>query len=181
MGKIKLFKEFINEREQGHQYDDVSGELLKPKRGKWLKINPKKYPELAGEFFDLISIAYSSLAVPHSPTTEEQEKAKSLTLVKCGKSNPNQFDLYYLTSVLVSSGWNKNDDVFDIRESWAARKTPEDKQFNYMHDETDIIGHITDNMVVDFEGNRLDSKADWIEAGSPKDFNIITNSIRSVI
>tara|TARA_R110002096_G_scaffold42455_13_gene114548 strand:- start:591 stop:1256 length:666 start_codon:yes stop_codon:yes gene_type:complete len=59
--RVKLFEDFINEREEGHQYDDISGELLKPKRGKWLKINPKKYPELSNEFFDLINIAYSSI------------------------------------------------------------------------------------------------------------------------
>ena len=121
------------------------------------------------------SIAYSSLAVPHSPTTEEQEKAKSLTLVKGGKSNPNQFDLYYLTSVLVSSGWNKNDDVFDIRESWAARKTPEDKQFNFMHDESDIIGHITDNMVVDMSGAEISDETKFEDL--PENFDIITSAV----
>jgi len=33
--------------------------------------------------------------------------------------------------------------VFDRAEVWAARTTPEDKPFNYGHDEKDIIGHIT--------------------------------------
>ena len=56
IGKIKLYEEFISERAAGE-----SGKLLKPKQGKWMKINPNKHPELAGEFFDLISIAYSSL------------------------------------------------------------------------------------------------------------------------
>ena len=31
--KVKLYEEFIDEREDGHQYDDVSGDLLNPKRG----------------------------------------------------------------------------------------------------------------------------------------------------
>jgi len=61
MKKIKLYEEFANERADGHQYDDVSGKLLKPKKGKWMKIKPRKHPELAGEFFDLINIAYSTL------------------------------------------------------------------------------------------------------------------------
>ena len=58
-------------------------------------------------------------------------------------ANPDQIDLFYIKSVLVSTGWNKNDDVFDAAETWAARNTPEDKQFNFMHNENDIIGHIT--------------------------------------
>lgn len=53
-----------------------------------------------------------------------------------------QEDLYYLNSILVSAGWNKNDDVFDVADLWAARDTPVDKPFNYMHEETDIIGHM---------------------------------------
>lgn len=51
---------------------------------------------------------------------------------------------------------------------WEARSTPEDKQFNYMHNEKDIIGHITGNYVTDFSGNKLDDKLSWEEAGSPK-------------
>jgi len=51
MRHIKLYEEFINEK--------TSGELIKPKRGKITKFNHKKYPELAGEFFELISTAYS--------------------------------------------------------------------------------------------------------------------------
>ena len=52
MKKIKLYEEYV---------DESSGELLKPKKGKWMKIKPRKHPELAGEFFDLINIAYSTL------------------------------------------------------------------------------------------------------------------------
>ena len=130
---------------------------------------------LAHELESNSSIAYSSLASPHSPTAEEQERAKSLTLAEGRKSNPDQFDLYYLNSVLVSSGWNKNDDVFDISETWAARKTPEDKQFNFMHNENDIIGHITDNMVVDMTGAEISDDTDF--ENLPEDFNIITSAV----
>ena len=38
--------------------------------------------------------------------------------------NQNQLDLYYMQSVLVTTGWNKNDDVFDAQEMWAARSKP---------------------------------------------------------
>jgi len=60
ISKIKLYEEFVEER---HSLDegDISGELLNPKKGKWMEIDPSKYPELSDEFFELISIAYSSI------------------------------------------------------------------------------------------------------------------------
>jgi len=119
------------------------------------------------------AITCASVAYSHVPSEEQVEKAELLTAKSQGKSNLSQVDLYYLNSVLVSTGWNKNDDVFDVKETWSARKTPEDKQFNFMHDETDIIGHITANVVTDFEGNVIGDKEDNI----PESFNIITSAV----
>ena len=87
--------------------------------------------------------------------------------------NRDQFDLYYIKSILVSTGWNKNDDVFSPSELWEARNTPEDKPFNFMHDEKDIIGHITANEVVDFDGNPLDRESEDV----PDRFNILTAAV----
>ena len=86
-------------------------------------------------------------------------------------SNPDQIDLYYIKSVLVSTGWNKNDDVFAPAETWAARNTPEDKQFNFMHNENDIIGHITGSYVVDKEGNKVEAEE------APAQFDIIAEAV----
>jgi hypothetical protein len=86
-------------------------------------------------------------------------------------ANPDQIDLFYIKSVLVSTGWNKNDDVFDPEETWAARKTPEDKQFNFMHNENDIIGHITGSYVVDQDGNKVEAEE------APKQFDIIAEAV----
>src|SRR4051812_47692232 len=63
--------------------------------------------------------------------------------------NLDKVDLFPLYSVLVSTGWNKNLDVFAKEEVWAARNSPEDKPFNLNHKGLDIIGHITSNHVVD--------------------------------
>ena len=115
------------------------------------------------------SIAYCAPAVHTdvipslSPTIEEKIKASS--------ANPEQIDLHYITSVLVSTGWNKNDDVFRSEATWAARNTPEDKQFNFMHNENDIIGHITGSYVVDRNGNKIDSDT------QPDEFDIITEAV----
>lgn len=93
----------------------------------------------------------------------------------CANANPNQIDLYYLETILVSTGWNKNDDVFLPDETWAARHTPEDKQFNYMHDDEFIIGHITGSYVEDFDGNLI---PEGTPAGDiPTDFNIVTPAV----
>ena len=102
------------------------------------------------------------------PSKEEIQK----TLAGYGHSNPDQVDLYYLNAVLVSTGWNKNDDVFAAEEAWAARDTPVDKQFNYMHDESDIIGHITGSTVVDTNGTKIEA-----EELPPEKFDIITSAV----
>lgn len=85
--------------------------------------------------------------------------------------NKDQIDLYYLESVLVSTGWNKNDDVFMTEATWEARNTPEDKQFNFMHDENDIIGHITGSYVLSKDGKRVETD------DMPEDFDIITQAV----
>jgi hypothetical protein len=96
------------------------------------------------------SIAMYSEVESYTPT------AKDIQVCKAIAENKNQIDLYYMKSILASVGWNKNDDVFDSAETWRAKSTPEDKQFNYMHDEKDIIGHITSAYVADENGNRID-------------------------
>lgn len=96
------------------------------------------------------SIAMYSEVESYIPTQKDLQVSKAIA------ENKNQVDLYYMKSILASVGWNKNDDVFDAAETWKARTTPEDKQFNYMHDEKDIIGHITSASVVDDIGNRVD-------------------------
>lgn len=87
-------------------------------------------------------------------------------------TNLNQADLYYMDTILVSTGWNKNTDVFSKEEVWAARKTPEDKKFNYEHKENDIIGHITGSFVVDDEWNVVKDGDEL-----PDKLHIVTNAV----
>lgn len=137
--------------------------------------------EIQDGLADLItnnSIASFSVAKKAEPNTPIPE-LKSITdseLERLGiakAENKNQLDLYYMQSVLVTTGWNKNDDVFDPQETWAARSSAEDKPFNFMHDEKDIIGHITSNRVVDLEGNLLSGA----EESAPDQFEIVTSSV----
>ena len=118
------------------------------------------------------TVAYCSAAVL-SNKTESDAIQLLLDKVKAS-SNPNQIDLYYLKSILVSTGWNKNDDVFDPQQTWAARSTPEDKQFNLMHNENDIIGHITGSYVVDQDGNKIGATEN---DDAPSQFDIVTEAV----
>ena len=123
------------------------------------------------------SIACCAIAEKSDPIDIPKiDEATQIELEKLGiakAENKDQIDLYYLKSILVSTGWNKNDDVFDPKELFAARSTPEDKPFNYMHNEKDIIGHITGNVVVDFDGKEIDPEAEAL----PSNFNILTTSV----
>lgn len=60
MKNIPTFDEFLIESSITLN-EKTSGEIFKPKRGKSYKFNSTKYPELAGEFFDLISTAYQAI------------------------------------------------------------------------------------------------------------------------
>lgn len=121
------------------------------------------------------TIAYCAMAEKYTPNeTHKNITAQNLNSAKAlNVGNENQIDLYYLKSILVSTGWNKNDDVFDPSELWKARNTPEDKPFNFMHNEKDIIGHITGNITVDFDGNEIDANT----TETPSQFNILTTSV----
>lgn len=117
------------------------------------------------------SLAFASAVKPM--TLDDAQKEQFCQMLKSDAiANPNQFDLFYLESVLASVGWNKNDDVFDPVEIWKARYTPIDKQFNYMHDETDIIGHLTSSKIVDQNGNIITS-----EDNLPEHFDIVVGSV----
>lgn len=125
----------------------------------------------------LEEIIRSNASVAICATTEKYEpsEVEMNAIKKAVAENQNQRDLYYLKSVLVSVGKNKNLDYFDRNEVLKARHTPVDKQFNFMHKENDIIGHITGSYVADFEGNKID---DFEDVNSlPVYFDIVINSV----
>lgn len=89
------------------------------------------------------------------------------SLASCNEESP---DLFRINSVLVSTGWNKNDDVFIPDQIWAAKDTPINKQFNYMHNDNDIIGHITNSMIIDKNGNLISDEV-------PEELDVVTSSV----
>lgn len=121
--------------------------------------------------------ANASIAIASALRIVDQtEAARNEFLMTYAKeANPNQFDLFYIEAVLVSTGWNKNWDVFDRFEAWRARSTPVDKQFNYMHNEKDIIGHITSSRVVNPDLGIIADNTPFDSV--PSNFDIVVGSV----
>ena len=144
-----------------------------------IKIYQKEIDDGIGDLVkSQASVAYCSEATIHKgsvETTKEiiSQNCSSDVLSKVVAENKDQIDLYYLESVLVSTGWNKNDDVFLSQATWDARNTPEDKQFNFMHDENDIIGHITGSYVLTKDGKAVADD----DTARPDEFDIITQAV----
>jgi hypothetical protein len=115
------------------------------------------------------SINYAAFAQPCDKNTKNAMKhIKSLASL-------NDSDLYYVQSILVSSSWNKNDDIFDKTEVWLAKNTPEDKPTNLEHDENLIIGHITSNWPITEDGILIDANTPM--ENLPEKYHILTGSV----
>jgi hypothetical protein len=87
----------------------------------------------------------------------------------------NDKDLYYTQSILVTTSWNKNDDIFDKDEVWIARNSPIHKPTNLEHNENLIVGHITANWPITDDGILIDEKTP-VE-NLPDKFHILTASV----
>ena len=99
-------------------------------------------------------------------------KKLPLPIAKAAKDDP---DIYHVYSILVSTSWNKNDDVFDKDEVWASKETPKYKPTNLEHDEKQIVGGIIDNWAVDDNFNLIDENLDTKEL--PDRYHILVSSV----
>lgn len=66
-----------------------------------------------------------------------------------------QQDLIVVESVLVSTGINKNDDVFLPKELACIHGTGKHKPVNVEHQDEQIVGHMIESFPTDKEGNRI--------------------------
>jgi len=114
------------------------------------------------------SINYTALVEPCEKDNIKKDLSKSVASLA-------DEDLYYVQSILVSSSWNKNDDVFDKVEVWNARATPEHKPTNLEHDEKLIVGHITSNWPITDDGILIDANTDV--KNLPNKYHILTGSV----
>lgn len=113
------------------------------------------------------SVSYASIAEP----CEFNSSTKYFKSLASYDDN----DLYYVQSILVSSNWNKNDDIFDKYEVWGAKNTPTHKPTNLEHNENLIVGHIISNWPITPEGMLIDS--DTPPENLPDKFHILTGSV----
>ena len=156
-----------------------------------LEVNMRIYQYEINDSLQEQMEANDSIAFTCNIITKEQEKCPSCdSKIVCEANSEEcsivstettkaekqeQNDLYYLNSVLVSAGWNKNDDVFSTKALWEARDTPKEKPFNFMHDDSDIIGHMTDAKVMTQEGQALGDEISEDEL--PQKFDIVTSAV----
>ncbi len=113
------------------------------------------------------SLAYTSSV--ESCGKEHVDKVLSAVAQK----NHNIETLYAVKSLLVTTNWNKNDDVFSPSATWAARHTPINTQTNIGHNHDQIVGHITSTWVVGNDGEVIDDETDEI----PEHFHICDGSV----
>ena len=113
------------------------------------------------------SVSYASVAEPCS-FNSSSKYFKSL-------ASYDDNDLYYVQSILVSSNWNKNDDIFDKYEVWGAKNTPTHKPTNLEHNESLIVGHIISNWPITTEGLLIDPETP--SENLPDKFHILTGSV----
>lgn len=111
-----------------------------------------------------------------TPTEDKSEEIvsqasemKSLLENACDRK-----DLAAIQSILVSTGWNGNTDIFTPEQLWAARLTPILKQVNLGHTDK-IVGTMVHSFATDFDGNVLSN--DLEDSEIPDDFDIVVDSV----
>jgi hypothetical protein len=94
-----------------------------------------------------------------APVTLNEDVAQSLAKIS-GEDGLDQDDLLHIRSTLVTSGANRNHDVFLKDELWKARHTPLHKPSDWNHKRTQIVGHIYNVEAQTVDGRPLDMDVD---------------------
>jgi len=124
-----------------------------------------------------LSLAYVSQLEPAGPEMQS-EITKAIANLQANSTihaSAKDSDLYFTKSILVSTVWNENDDVFSILETWKARHTPSHKPTNLEHDETQLVGHIVDCWPFDTEGNIIPDNVSVDNL--PNKFHLVTGAV----
>ena len=130
-----------------------------------------------------------------SPLKVVANHKKTTASNEISASQPQQ-DCLYMKSVLVSTGQNKNDDVFLPEEMWKARSSPEKKPVNWEHNtgyeivdspegdgkrvvaDNQIIGVMDSSYPAHKDGTPINTEAAIAEDFEiPQDFDIVTEAV----
>lgn len=133
------------------------------------------------------SLAYVSQVCPVKPDSKKLElneiissvhnkrpykKAMEVLRSKAGLEDD---DVYQTFSILVSASWNRNDDVFNKEEVWAAKETPRYKPANLEHDEKQIVGGIIGSWPVNDDFSLIDDS--MVVEDLPDFYHILVSSV----
>jgi hypothetical protein len=118
-------------------------------------------------------VTYASL-VEHNPDFAGDVSSLKNKLATASNTTPDTIDLFPVKDILVSTGWNLNDDVFSKDEVWGARFSSVDKPINKDHIPNQIVGHIISAVPVDVEGKVVST--DSIE-DAPEKMDILNESV----
>ena len=99
------------------------------------------------------SIAYT-LDIATGPSVDYSKISDMIA--KASLDEQTDTTLFPIESILATIGINLNDDVFLAEEVLKARHTPVDKPFNKMHNQDDIIGHMTASRLLDGNYNEVE-------------------------
>ncbi len=115
----------------------------------------KSEKSLAREIQNARSIALYAQAKKWALGKIDREKVLCSLNEDRSAASIDDADLYYVESILVSTNWNKNDDVFKNDEVFFARKSPISKPSNLNHEEHKIVGHLTKTWLIDNDGKLI--------------------------
>ncbi len=107
----------------------------------------------------LTAIVTAKVDLAEAPNHIDKKKKKDKSK-KSKSTDGKSLVLANMRSILVSSGFNLNNDVFLPEELVQAIDTPVDKPINLEHDEITIIGHMTSSRLLDQEGNEVNATDD---------------------
>lgn len=117
--------------------------------------------------------AYCQIIKSDQEVSEETRKA--LSSLELTQSSISDIDLYPIRTILVTTGTNKNDDVFEKDEVWGARHTPEHKPFNIEHNPDKVIGHMIKSIGVNTDYTEIPDETVVTEL--PDKFHLLTDAV----
>ncbi len=82
--------------------------------------------------------------------------------------------LYPISDILVSTGKNLNDDVFNNIKMWKARKSPVYKPLDLNHDQNVIVGSIIGSRIINDDLEVIDDGDDSVV---PESYHILNDSV----
>jgi hypothetical protein len=119
------------------------------------------------------SISYCTKVEKHSIQTKLSDSAIASIQSIAGKFDINLF--YPTKSILATTSWNLNDDVFGPKETWAARYSPIHTPTNIDHDHNKTVGHIIGTWSINAKGELISD--DTKEEDLPNKFHLCNSAL----